>query len=163
CVPLTVGIRRAKFESSSDWIPSGPRPASHGIVDDRNPRSIGPIPDRKDTASEQRRPEGFEEIRADLVSSQRQTLGNRSVVPFDSEELFAVVANEQIADDAGALHTRSRLNLFEHAVVKVRPLRGDAEGRRRGELYDKDPLWPEPRISALHVPPASNQQTGADE
>ena len=41
-----------------------------------------------------------------------QALGNRSVVPFDSDDLFPAVTNEQIADDAGALHTRNRLNLF---------------------------------------------------
>ena len=125
-----VGIPRAQLESPAHWIAPGPRAASHRIVDDRDPRSIGPIPDRKEAASEQRRSEGFEEIRADLVSSEPQALGNRSVVPFGSEDLFPGVANEQIADDAGALHTRNRLNLFEDAVVKVGPLRGDAEGRR---------------------------------
>ena len=48
-------------------------------------------------------------------------------------------------------------------MVKVGPLGGDAEGRRAGELHHKDPLGPESRINVLHVPPASDEQTGADE
>ena len=46
--------------------PGGAR-ASHRLVDDRNPRSIGPVPERKVAASEQRRAEGCEKIRTDLV------------------------------------------------------------------------------------------------
>lgn len=115
----------------------GPRAPSHHIVDDRDPRSLGPIPDRKETAAEQRRSEGSEEVRADLVYCEPEALGHRSVVPFHSEDLFPGVSSEQIADDAGALHTRNRLNLFEHAVVQVGPLRGDAEGHREGEFHHK--------------------------
>ena len=126
-------------------------------------RSLGPIPNRKDAAAEQRRSEGPEEIRADLVSCEQQALGNRSGVPFDSQGLFPGVAGEQIVDDAGALDTRNRLNLFEHAVVQVGPLRGDTEGRRGCDFHHKDPLRPESRIDVGHVPPASDEQTGADE
>ena len=68
---------------------------------------------------------------------------------------------EQVADDAGALHAGNRLNLFEHAIVHVGPLRGDAKGGRR--TASQDPLRPESRIDALHVPPASDEETGADE
>src|SRR5690348_18027475 len=96
-----------------------PRASSHSIVDDRRRRSIRPIPDRKEAASEQRRSYGFEEVRADLFSTKPQTLGHRFVVPFDSDDLFSVAINEQIADDAGVLHIRNRLNRFEHAVIKV--------------------------------------------
>ena len=103
---------------------------------------------------------------ADLVSCELQALGNRSVVPFDGDDLFPVVTNEQIADDAGALHAGNRLNLFEHAVVKVGPLRGADRleaSAAAGELHHKDPLRPESRIDAVHVPPASDEQAGADE
>ena len=134
-----------------------PRAPSHRIVDDRDRRSIGPIPDRKETTSEQRRTDGFEEIGAHLVCSEPQALRNRSVVPFNSEDLFPGVRNEQIADDAGVLDTRNRLNLFEHAVVKVGPLRRDAEGRRGGELHHKDPRRPKSGINAVHVQPASDE------
>src|SRR5439155_17756158 len=119
--------------------------------------------DRKEAASEQRRAEGFEETRADLVPSEPEVLGNCSVVPFDREDLFPVVTDEQIADDAGALHTGNRLHLLEDAVVQVGPLRGDVEARRCGELHRKDPLGPESRIDALYVPPAADEQAGADE
>ena len=139
CEPRAVGIPRAQLEPFAHRIAPGPRAASHRIVDDRHRRSIRPIPDRKEAASEQRRPEGLEEFRADLVSSEPQALGHRSVVPFGSDDLFPVATDEQIADDAGALHTGNRLNLFEHAVVKVGPLRGDAEGRRGGELHRQGP------------------------
>ena len=64
-------------------------------------------------------PRALKKSGADLVSWEPQALGNRSVVPFDSEDLFPGVITEQIAGDAGALHTGNRLNLFEHAVVKV--------------------------------------------
>src|SRR5919109_1859324 len=69
-VPRAVGIPRTQLKSSAHWIAPGPRAASHRIVDDRNRRSIRPVSDRKEAASEQRRPKGFEEIRADLVSSE---------------------------------------------------------------------------------------------
>ena len=165
-LPLcTTGHRNpaGPTEPSAYWIVPRPRAPSHRIVDDRDPRSLGPIPDRKETAAEQRRSEGSEEIRADLVSCKPQALGNRSVVPFDSEDVFPGVISEQIVDDAGALHTRNRLNLFEHAVVQVGPLRGEAEGRRGGDLHHKDPLGPESRINVVRVLPASDEQTGADE
>src|ERR1051325_8428451 len=106
---------------------------------------------------------GFEEIRADLVSNELQALGCDSVVPFDRNDLFPAVSNKQIADDAGVLHTRKRLDRFQHAVVKVGPLRGDAEGRRGGDLHPKDPLRPESRINAIDVPQASDEQAGARE
>ena len=48
-------------------------------------------------------------------------------------------------------------------MVKVCPLRGGAEGRRGGEPHHKDPLRRESRINAPHIPPASNEQAGADE
>ena len=57
-------------------------------------------------------------------------------------------------------------------MVKVDPSSGDADrlasrrgmqGRRSGELHHEDPLRPESRIDARHVPPASDEQTGADE
>ena len=164
--------RRTIFESSTNRIAQRPRAASHRIADDRNARSIGPIPDRKEAASEQRRSEGSEETCADLVSCQPQALGDRSVVAFDSEDEFPGVANEQIADDTGALHTGNRLNLFQDTLVKVDPLRRRADrlakrrslqGRRSGELHHEDPLRPESRINAVHVPPASDEQAGADE
>src|SRR4030095_3328895 len=101
----------------------------HRIVDDRDPRGLGPILDRKETAAEQRRSESSEEIWADLVSCEPQALGNRSVGPFDNEDVFPGVITEQIAGDAGALHTGNCLNLFEDTVGKVSPLRGGAEGR----------------------------------
>ena len=142
---------------------SRPRAASHGIVDDRDRRSIPPIPRRKEAASQQRRPDGFEEIRADLVSYELQALGHRCVISFDRDDLFPTVRNEQIADDAGTLHTRNRLNRFEHAVVKVGALRGNAESRRSREFHHKDPLRPESRIDAVHVPPAADEQAGACE
>jgi hypothetical protein len=112
CVPGVLGIPRAQLEPSAHWIVPRPRSPSHCIVDDRDRRSIPPIPDREEAASEQRRPDGFKEIRADLVSCELQALGNDSVVSFDCDNLFLAVRNEQIADDAGVLHTRNRLNLF---------------------------------------------------
>src|SRR5262249_20073680 len=42
-------------------------------------------------------------------------------------------------------------------------VRGEGGGRRRGEVHDKYPLRPESRINAGHVPPTSDEQTGADE
>ena len=48
-------------------------------------------------------------------------------------------------------------------MVQVGPLRGDAEGRRRGDLHHQDPLRPESRIDVVHGPPAADEQTGADE
>ena len=100
-----------------------------------------------------------------LTSSlcEHQALEHRSGVPFDSQGLFPGVTSEQIVDDAGALDTRHRLNLFEHAVVQVGPLRGDTEGRRGCDVHHQDPLRPESRIDVGHVPPASDEQTGADE
>jgi len=136
---------------------------SHGLVDNRNPRSIGPISDRENTASEQRRPDGLEEIRVDLVSSEPEALGNGSVVSFGSEELFPRIVDEQIANDASALHTGNRENLLKDAAVQIAPLRGDVDARRCRESHRKDPLGPESRIDAHHVAPAPNEQTGTDE
>ena len=54
-------------------------------------------------------------------------------------------------------------NLFEHAVVKIGPLRGC---HRRPELAScdrKDPLGPESQIDVLDRPQASDQETGADQ
>ena len=82
---------------------------------------------------------------------------------FGREDLFFVVSNEHIANDAGALYAPNGLNLFEHAVVKVGPLRGDGEARRGGEFHRKDTFRSESRIDAVHVPPAPDEQTGADE
>ena len=62
CEPGMVGIPRAQLEPFAHWIVPWPRAPSHRIVDDRHRRSIGPIRDRKEAASEQRRPDGFEEI-----------------------------------------------------------------------------------------------------
>ncbi len=162
-VPRAVGIPRAQLEPSAYRVLPRPRAPSQRVVDDRDPRSLGPIRDRKEAAAEQRRSERSEEIRADFVSCKQQALGNRSGVPFDSQGLFPGVTGEQIVDDAGALDTRHRLNLFEHAVVQVGPLRGDTEGRRGCDFHHQDPLRPESRINVVHVPPASDEQTGADE
>ncbi len=105
----------------------------------------------------------LKEIRADLVSCKQQALGHRSGVALDRQGLFPRVTSEQIVDDAGALDTRHRLNLFEQAVVQVVPLRGGIEGGRGCDVHHKDPLRPESRINVVHVPPASDEQTGADE
>jgi hypothetical protein len=142
---------------------SRPRAPGQRAVDDRDRRSIALVPDRKEAASEQRRPDGLEEILARLVRSQTQALGNRCVIPFDSEDLFPGIRDEQIADDAGVLHTRNRLNLFEDAGVQVGPLRRDVQSGWRGEFHHQDPLRPESRIDAVHIPPASDEQAGADE
>ena len=42
-------------------------------------------------------------------------------------------------------------------------MRGDTEGRRGCDIHHQDPLRPESRIDVGHVPPASDEQTGADE
>jgi hypothetical protein len=109
--PRAVGIPRAKLKSSTHRIAPGPQAANHRLVDYRNARSIRPVPDGKEAAAEQGRAKGFEEIRADLVSPELHALGNRSVVPLGREDLFSIVTDEKIADDAGALNTRNRLNL----------------------------------------------------
>ena len=125
-VPRAVGIPRAQLEPSAHWIVPRPRAPSHRIVDDRDRRSIGPIPDRKEAAAEQRRSEGLKKsaLTSSLVNRRRSETvpSSRSTVRTCS----LVVTNEQIADDAGALHTRNRLNLFEHAVVTGRSV---ARGR----------------------------------
>jgi hypothetical protein len=153
------------------WSAPGPRAASHRLVDDRHRRRLAAVRERKEAASQQRCPEGGEEIRADLGPGEPRAPGHRSVVGFDREDLFPGVTDEQIADDPGALHPRNRLDLFEDTVVKVGPLRGGAgrfasrrrvQGRGSRELHHQDPLRPECRIDVLHVPPASEQETGAD-
>ena len=129
---------------SAQRVAAGPRAASHRLVDDRDPRGLGPIADRKETAAEQRGPDGLEEIRADLVSCEPQALSNRSGVAFDSEDLFPGVTNEQIADDAGALDTGNRLNLFEETVVQVDPLSGDADRLAQSSRRARSSEWRTP-------------------
>ena len=87
-VPRAVGIPQSQLEPSADGIVPRPRPPGHRIVDDRDPRSVGPIRARKETAAEQRRSEGSEEIRADLVSREAQAIGDRAVVAFDGEDVL---------------------------------------------------------------------------
>ncbi len=108
----------------------------------------------------------------DLGPCDLQALGNRSVVAFDSEDVFPGVPDEETADDASALHAGNRVNLFEDTAVEVDPLRRDGarfasrcrlQGRRRGELHHEDPLSPEARIDIGHVPPASDEEAGADQ
>ena len=48
-------------------------------------------------------------------------------------------------------------------MIQVGPLRGDSEGRRGRDFHHKDPLRPESRIDAVHVPPAPDEQTCAGE
>ena len=48
-------------------------------------------------------------------------------------------------------------------MVQVGPLRGDAERSSGWRPHHQDPLRPESRIDVVHVPPASDEQTGADE
>ena len=57
----------------------------------------------------------------------------------------ASITNEQIADDAGVLHTRNRLNRFDCAVVKVGPLRGGlkADGAESCIMRTRSVLNPE--------------------
>ena len=152
--PTTVNHGRSESRGPNlNLLPTGSRPGHERraiaslMIATRG--ASGPSPIEKKRPRSNGVPSGLEEIRADLVSSEPQALGNRSVVAFGREDLFPGVADEQIADDAGALHTGNRLNLFEHAVVKIGPLRGDVEARRGGELHRKDPLGPESRIDAL--------------
>src|SRR5882724_3400509 len=83
-----------------------------------------------------------------------------SVVSLSGDHALRVAADEELAGDAGTLHAGERSGLFEHAVVKISPLRRWHQGRT-GECDQKNPLRPESRIDVLDRPQASDQKTGA--
>ncbi len=67
-------------------------------------------------------------LTSSLRNRRRSEIGRD--VPFGGDDLCRAATEEEIADDAGALHAGKRFDLLEHAVVKVGPLRGRYGGRR---------------------------------
>src|SRR5262249_49793249 len=126
-VPRAIGIARAQLESPAHGIGPGPRPPCHRLVDDRDRWGPRTVHDRKDAAAEQRRPDGFEEIRADLITSQSHPFGHRSIVPFGGDDLIPAVCDEQIADDPGVFDSWYRVNLVEHVLIEGGSLHRAAE------------------------------------
>ena len=152
CVPRAVGIPRAQREPSAHGSCPGHerRAIASLMIATRGVSGRSPIEKKRPRSNGVPRVLKKSALTSSLVNRRRSETvpSSRSTV----RSLFPGVLAEQIVDDAGALHTRDRLNLFEHAVVQVGPLRGDAEGRRRGDLHHKDPLRPESRINVVHVP-----------
>ena len=134
----------------------------HRLVDDGNFRPARPVGRRKRTPFHQRRADGIEELRRDLVAAEPHPLWLGALAPLDGNGALGIPSDEKLARDGGTLDPRNGTRLRAGPLEVVDALSRGWENRA-GELHQQHALGVEPRIHVLDVQKTACEESGANQ